>query len=512
MAIRLGIRDYIRNGDTITFTLVALNADDSVDTSFTGTIQFPTSNTTGLANYTFTAGDAGVRSFTTSAAGPGAVVILAQQQGVGGVNAVLRFADPAGGTITTTSTGDSIYVGGAGADVINSNGAGNDLFFLHSGGSDTANGGAGNDGFYLGNAFDAADIVDGGAGDRDQVAFQGLYNIATVLAANQFTGVEAFALLSVGDTRFGPSFGESNDYNFELTGAWSGITTFNMNGLGESEDAAISAAATTSGAFNFFGGIGREALIGGGQNDGFYFGDSRFNPGVDSVNGLGGADNQIALRGNYTLDFAIASIVNIQTIALISSQDPSYLPIAGPLSYNLTLGDGLVSGANQLTVTGAGLIATETLTVDGSGETSAILRLIGGAGDDMLTGGGGNDILWGGLGGDILAGGGGNNRFLYTGTNQSFAGTPDQLSNFDAGDLIDFSDVDADTVTAGSQDFVFIGSSAFSGAAGEVRAVQIQPNEWVVEVNTGGDAAPEMTLNVQTLGGYSLTAADFILI
>jgi Ca2+-binding RTX toxin-like protein len=507
MATKLGIRNVTRNGNDISFLLVALNADGSTDTSFTGTVILFGANFQPIPAYAFTAGDQGMRSFSATAT-QDSVQIRAQVDGSPSIEVALTFHPPAGDTSAVSVAGDNYFVGNVGNDSFTGS-TGNDIFLLHQGGADTGSGGGGNDGFYFGGAFGGGDSVNGGAGDNDQVAFQGSYNTATTLAASQFPGVEGFALLSVADTRFAPTMGESYDYNFELTGAWSGTITFNMNGLGEAEDATISAATTTGGAFNFFAGFGVEMLTGGGGNDGFYFGEGRFNPVSDVVNGLGGTDNQIGLRGNYTLNLTGAAIVNIQTIALISSQDARYGLSASPFTYNLTLGNGLIGTGNQLTVTGAGLIATEPLTVDGSGELTGALRLIGGAGEDVVAGGEGDDIIWGGLGSDSMSGNGGANRFVFTSTAES-AGNFDFINGFTEADLIDLSAIDADVNMPGHQSFTFIGNAAFSGVAGQLR-FEIIGGSFRIDVDTDGNGGADMAIGlVGPAGGYTVSADDFI--
>ena len=96
-------------------------------------------------------------------------------------------------------------------------------------------------------------------------------------------------------------------------------------------------------------------------------------------------------------------------------------------------------------------------------------RLEGGEGWDTLNGDNGNDILIGGHGRDMLRGGGHSDRFVFTSERDTTVTWPDQILDFSAGDIIDFSAIDANRNTAFNDVFRFIGPSAFSGTAGELR-------------------------------------------
>jgi hypothetical protein len=406
---------------------------------------------------------------------------------------------------TPGTSGDDTFTGTAG-DNDYDGGDGSDLFFLQQGGADTGLGGNGNDGFYFGAAFGAGDIANGGAGTNDQVALQGNYGALTSLNAASALGIEAIALLSGADTRFGDTANNFYDYNFALAGAWSGLITFNMNGLRAGEDAALDASGTSGGAFAFFAGEGVETLTGGSENDGFFFGDARF--GVsDTVNGGGGADNQMALRGTYNITFGAAQLNNIQTIVAISSQDARYGVSPGPFSYTLTLNDG--NATAPLTVTGAGLQGNEALNVNGAAETSAALTLIGGAGADTLTGGAGDDIFFGGDGNDMLTGNGGNDRFIYTAFSHSNLSVSDTISGLQAGDRIDLTGFDADVNAPGMQSFTWIGSNAFSGTAGEL-ALIFFAGTYQVYGDIDGNGSADFFINFSDLNGYVPTSDNFL--
>lgn len=98
------------------------------------------------------------------------------------------------------------------------------------------------------------------------------------------------------------------------------------------------------------------------------------------------------------------------------------------------------------------------------------------AGRDILRGDGGNDKLYGGsatdklMGGDQqdqLTGGLGKDKFIFAFISESAAGADarDTITDFEQGsDKINLKAMDANAVAAGSQEWVFVGAGAFSGA------------------------------------------------
>jgi Ca2+-binding RTX toxin-like protein len=148
---------------------------------------------------------------------------------------------------------------------------------------------------------------------------------------------------------------------------------------------------------------------------------------------------------------------------------------------------------------------------DGSAETDGAFRIFSGTGDDTITGGHGNDTLYGNLGADTMAGGAGNDTFLYTDAAQSTAAKTDHILDFDAGDRIDLSQIDADATQAGDQAFAFIGSGAFGHHAGELRAAfDAANNVWTVQGDTDGDGNADFTLLVTAVNGHQMVSTDFV--
>ncbi|HEX8379403.1 MAG TPA: M10 family metallopeptidase C-terminal domain-containing protein [Allosphingosinicella sp.] len=411
--------------------------------------------------------------------------------------------------------------GGSGNDKLTGNAAdnrlegngGNDTFYLWSGGgNDTAMGGAGSDIFFFGGTLDSADVVRGGS-DSDTLVVQGAYG-ALALTPN-VTEIEAISLLAGSNTTFGEP--GTNRFDYVITTHDSNFAPglqarINGSALLAGEDFTFDGSAETDASFVVYGGKGKDTLTGGLGNDIFFFAEERFASG-DTVNGGAGYDGMF-LRGNYTIDFNAPGyaglFTNIENLTLTSTTDERYARGGGTeFDYNITLSDAIVGAGQQMTVSGALLMATETMIVDASQESDGSLRLFGGAAGDTLKGGAMNDLLHGNLGADSLSGGGGSDTFAYNKSSESTSGSRDHILDFAAGsDRIDLSKIDADTSAAGNQAFSFIGSNAFSGTAGQLRAFE-NGGSWFVEGDTNGDSVADLVIQLTVTGG-PLTQTDFL--
>jgi serralysin len=122
---------------------------------------------------------------------------------------------------------------------------------------------------------------------------------------------------------------------------------------------------------------------------------------------------------------------------------------------------------------------------------------------NKLTGNGGNDVLDGAKGNDTYTGGTGADEFRI-----SELGGNDKITDFTTGvDKIRLSEIDANSGVAGNQAFTFIGGSAFSGAAGELREFT-QGGDHIVAGDVNGDMVADFTIN---LGGATAVVTDFFL-
>jgi Ca2+-binding RTX toxin-like protein len=133
-------------------------------------------------------------------------------------------------------------------------------------------------------------------------------------------------------------------------------------------------------------------------------------------------------------------------------------------------------------------------------------HVIGGLGNDTLKGDSGNDWLVGGTGKDLLAGGFGSDRFTFKSITDSTVGVQhDTIKDFShsQGDHIDLAVIDADTTAAGDQAFSFVGASAFTSVAGELRYAA-----GLLQGDTNGDGVADFEVHLTVA---SLVAGDFFL-
>ncbi len=99
--------------------------------------------------------------------------------------------------------------------------------------------------------------------------------------------------------------------------------------------------------------------------------------------------------------------------------------------------------------------------------------------------------------------------FLYNGTAESTAASTDKILAFGAGDRIDLFNIDANAATAENEAFTFLGAEAFSGVAGQLRAVQ-SASGWTIEGDTDGDKVADLVISVTTESGHLLGVTDFM--
>ena len=366
-----------------------------------------------------------------------------------------------------TFTGIENVVSGAGADSLTgdflnnmlSSGLGNDSL-LGADGNDSLLGGVGDDSLEGGSGDDQ---IDGGAG-TDTAIFVGAINASVDLR-----------LVGAQDT----GFGLDTLIGIENLTSGSGSDVLIGNALSNALD----------------GGLGNDTLLGGGGADALVGGG-----GDDLLIGGGGADVMTGGAGNdsFSID-TVADIINesagggtdtavsaITSLDLASYANVEWALLTGLLALNLT-GSAVANvlsgndGANSIT---------------GLGGNDALL---GNGGDDILNGGGGADSLDGGMGIDVLTGGGGIDTFVFSSAAEAgIAASRDQITDFLSGvDLIDLS-----AFMAGGS---FIGSVAFSNAAGQVRFNAITG---VLQGDVDGNGSADFAILLN--GTSALTSGDFV--
>lgn len=153
---------------------------------------------------------------------------------------------------------------------------------------------------------------------------------------------------------------------------------------------------------------------------------------------------------------------------------------------------------------------------EGSYEFVGFEHVIGGSNDDSINdnyednrigGGGGNDTISAGFGADTLIGNGGADTFDFNFTDSR----ADRIEDFNrgAGDKISLWSLDADQTQSGKQSFDFIGASAFSVTAGELRAVQ---SGSVTRIMGDVDGNGTADFTIVLTRDIALMESDFILI
>jgi hypothetical protein len=97
---------------------------------------------------------------------------------------------------------------------------------------------------------------------------------------------------------------------------------------------------------------------------------------------------------------------------------------------------------------------------------------------------------------------------VFSSISHSKIGAPDLIQDFQPGDVIDLSQIDAHTDLTGDQAFKWIGSDSFSDQAGELRT-SFDGTNTIVEANINSDAAADFQILVN--GNVTLSAVDFLL-
>jgi serralysin len=254
---------------------------------------------------------------------------------------------------------------------------------------------------------------------------------------------------------------------------------------------------------------GNDTVYGGDGNDVIFY-RGTLTP-ADTIDGGAGID-QIVFQGNYSAGLTLwTGIVAIESYAFLSAADNRFGGGgAGPYNFSIVTINETVPAGQNFAFDGSGLGTTETMTIDGAAETDGALSLYGGWGPDTLSGGAGADTIQGSVGADILTGRGGNDTFKYRTANDSTAAASDNITDFRSGDIINLSIVDADAGVAGNQAFSWIGTSAFSGVAGQLRVQQQTGNNWLVQGDVDGNGTADLSLALNSADAHSLTAGDFV--
>lgn len=434
---------------------------------------------------------------------------------------------------------DGTLFGGAGNDNLQSMAGGDELH--GEDGNDRLDGGAGNDTLF-GEA--GADQLSGGDGDDRLTggagadSFTGGTGVDTVSYADSATGVRVN--LSINTFHDGTAEGDrfvdrietvaGSSFADTLVAGTSGNTL-----LGGGGDDRLTG---TSGNDVLEGGAGADLLTGGGGIDFISYAGAGDFYGVDvnlSTGIVSGPSSGSDTTGDRLVDRFEGAIGSRQGDRLTGSAYADILDgnagddrLAGLAGADQFRGG---DGADTVDYSASGAGVSVTLTAgaaahggDAEGDifldlienvdgTAFADTLVGNAGDNSLFGGAGNDTLTGGAGADALDGSAGSDRYVYLAPGDSTVDRPDFIGPFTGSlDRIDLSAIDANTAQAGNQAFTFIGTTQFSGTAGQLRYVSndgdpATPVRILADVN--GDGVADMQINAFLSSGPA--AIDFVL-
>lgn len=389
----------------------------------------------------------------------------ASYQSNGAVTVDLTTWVHGGAAADDTLTGIENLTGSSGDDVLRGTGTTNILDGAL--GADTLVGRAGTDIYYV---DDVGDIVveTPGGGANDEVRVRTITSYTLTADVEHLTNLTGAAFTGTGN-------GLAN----RLTGG-SAVDTF-------------------------YGGAGHDTLNGASGND-LLYGEGDH----DTLDGGMGNDTMAGGLGNdiYIVDQAGDVVVELAGEGI----DHVYTSLS-----NYTLG----AYVDHLTFTGS---PTANITAVGSMQHNNIIalggddvlsggnghdELFGKGGDDVLYGDAGEDLLIGGPGADLMTGGYEGDIFQINEGDTGLGADADRITDFvQIVERIDLRGIDADSVTAGDQAFTFIGTSAFSGAAGQLRYAYDGVDTWL-QADVDGDCTADFEIVLS--GWYPMAAGDFFL-
>ena len=276
--------------------------------------------------------------------------------------------------------------------------------------------------------------------------------------------------------------------------------------------------------FDTVGGTVTGRVFGGAGNDMFSVSDPQAQ--IFEAIGEGSFDHILS-----TVSFSLLNVGEVENLTLLGTAADGTGNaldniITGNIAANRLFGEGGIDqiyGGDGADLLDGGL--DDDILFGGIGDDRLVGRtgadtLNGDDGEDMLVGGGGNDNLVGGEGDDTMIGGAGResltggteaDQFVFRAITDSGTTTQtrDIIADFQAGlDVLVLSAIDADAAVAGNQAFIFLGTGAFTGAAGQVRYF-LSGATLIIEGTVNADLVADFSIRLN--GETALALGDLVL-
>ncbi len=390
-------------------------------------------------------------------------------------------------------------------------------------GTDTITGGAGNDQIIMLVTAGDRDVINAGTNGSDTLKLLGTVPGNGIVVVN--LGSTTDQVTSIGGSS--ETLAQTGFENLDASGIGSAVnvqgSSVGNNIVGSDGNDTIN---SNGGDDTIVGGLGHDSINANGNNDSVSGGDGNDTinggDGNDTISGDADNDSLIGGNGNDSIDGgAGVDTINGGSGNDTIAYDPADTTVAGgdgsgdwlilpngshtvnlSLSDQVTSSGGTATGFEHVDATAVAFPNAVSLT----GNSSANM-LLGGSGYDFISGGSGNDTLSGGAGSDTITGGSGTDSlsgggadgfedyFDFNATSETPVGSShDVITDFEfAKDFIDVNTIDANTGLSGNQDFVFIGTAAFS-AAGQIRAVSDGGGNTLVQGNVNSSLGADFEI------------------
>jgi Ca2+-binding RTX toxin-like protein len=434
------------------------------------------------------------------------------------------------------NTGDDVLNGGADNDTLNGGDGGDNLAggfgndSLNGGaGSDIVNGGAGDDTMTGGSGFDSFQneaivggsafdrITDFGAGDEVVIGV-GLFVSSEPAYYTSYIGTAAFSNVA-GQVRYFTGGGVTTietdydgdglaDYTTEIQNGEFTLVATDALGLRLEIDSAYGGAPTGgddaigggSGGDLIDGGAGIDLLDGRAGNDTLNGGTEADvldgGAGDDVLNGGDGDDQILDARGADTIDGG-AGFDNFS--ANFAGQVE--IVISDSQIVNVTGGE-TKSISNIEVISFSQRLSGNFNDIFNAAAASITVQLFGGAGNDILTGGSAADILEGDSGNDTVTGGLGADQFDFDFL-EEVDPIGDFVTDFEPGDNVDLRGFTFAPPFGSGLPLSWLGTGAFTGAAGQVR-YEASGGQTVIQLDSTGDGVADHLITL-TNGAFALS-------